>query len=309
MLTYFLFKKLADRQRQIEFDTYMRKVTTKQFAFSVSFLERKIAYYKQMNFQKGTIESIEWVEHYIHSINCKPKWQSKMDNLATELIILTFRQTDIYKLYEYQRTQSIGLSIEKFLLEQRHKLISLKRQREFEIKVDSCPKPVSIYERRLNQAIKKEQEITIRNEKEKSLMASLDEEKLSKVNAIGNPTLKELMAQGIIESLFSETDFVNVAVHCKIYGKYYLVVSCRERYNITGSSYIAIPYANREDAINDMEKYFQDEIKLSKNYKEEQLKKTQKREKQINNSKVDISNVTKAMGLTESDEDLDGNIF
>ena len=80
-----------------------------------------------------------------------------MDNLATELIILTFTQTDIYKLYEYQRTQSIGLSIEKFLLEQRHKLISLKRQREFEIKVDSCPKPVSIYEIRLTQATTKEQ--------------------------------------------------------------------------------------------------------------------------------------------------------
>lgn len=309
MLMYYIFKQIADRQRQIEINTRWNRIDTKHYAFCISFLERKIKYYKEMNYPKGTVESVEWVEHYIHYVHCKKSWQSKMDKLATELILLTFEQSDIYKLYNYQKRFGESLSIEKFLLEQRMRVPGLKRDREFAIKIEKLSKPTSVSERELNKAIEREEKIKERNKKEQSLIESLSQEKKDKINAVGKPTFDELFAQGCLENLFSGEYRANVAVHCKIYGHYYLVVSSIARARVTNSNFLIIPYNNREDAINDMEKYFREEIELCRKYKEEQLKQVKKLENQINNTIVDISNVTKAMGLTKNDEDLNGDIF
>lgn len=309
MLGFLFLQHLGKKAEANKNQKLKRQLDSKMYVECVEFLKNKINYYSNNEFQKGSCESINWVKYYKHYTGCTPNKQSKIDQLAIKLISMTFLQSDLYTIYNSKL--NFSLAIKKMLMEKEAFLYSMERQKELEIKIINAEnnRLNTSAQYQLNKAIEKENELSKLNKLEQTKMSELSNEQLLKIDMIGTPTISELNMQGILYNKFSLNDRVNCNVYMKIYKYYYVVTSCPGRGKKTGTSFRFEKFETREEAINNAEILFNEEIAYQTNYIKEQANDIRRLARERENVNTDISNVRRIMGLDNSDNNLDGDIF
>lgn len=290
-------EKIMDKQRV---NLYHKNLT---------YIKDRIKYYKINQYPKGTCEAIEWIESFTYIKGLSLLKQSKFNRNLIKLILMTCDQEFIYKMYELKnkhRDESLGLleftnKLKFYLSGQKRSKLSQAILNENIMKIDE-----SVYRSKLNMQLKKQKEIMELNENEKYWLERASNKLKSKIEGKGTPTFSEIIEHG---KIYCHTDMelnVSVTITCKLYGYYWVMVTSRARYTITPDKhYKMVPYLTSEHALQKAKEMFNEEVALQLNVNKKKVDKEKTKQKEKEKVNVDISNVAKAMGIVECDEDID----
>lgn len=279
---------------------------------SLTYIKDRIKFYKANQYEKGTIEAISWFENFKFVNKLSTFKQSKFNRRLTQLIVMTCNQDQIYKLHEFRsRYNDESLALKEFTNNMKLYLSGEQRRKKSEAVIINNRAQISesVYRSELNMALRKQEEIIEINNNERAWLRKATIEDKSKIEAKGMPTYEEILRHG---KIFSKTDSqlnVSVTVTCKLYGYYWVMVNSRARYSISNKHYEISPYLTGEQAFKKAKELFNKEIVLQLDYNKKENDKAIKKEKEKQKMNIDISNVVRAMGIEESDNNIDTDIF
>lgn len=294
---------------KMKIEKTMEKQRVMIYYKSLTYIRDRIKYYNNHNYPKGTREAIEWVESFKYVNGLSMFKQSKLNRNLVKLIVMTCDQEFIYKLHELRnrcRNESMALmefteKLRLYLSNQKRSKMSKAIFNENMMKIDE-----SVSRGKLDMQMKKQQEIIELNNNEKKWLERASDKLKLKIEGKGTPTFMEVIEHG---KIYSRTDMelnVSVTVTCKLYGYYWVMVTSRARYSITPDrNYEIIPYLTNEQAFQKAKEMFNKEVLLQLDINKKNEANEIKKEKERAKVDIDISNVAKAMGIMESEEDIE----
>lgn len=294
---------------KLKSEKIMDKQRVKLYHKNLTYIKDRIKYYKANQYPKGTCEAIEWIESFTYVKGLPLFKQSRFNRNLIKLVLITCDQEFVYKMYDLRsrfKDESLGLmeftnKLKFHLSGQKRSKLSQAILNENIMKIDE-----SVYRSKLNMQLRKQKEIIELNDNEKYWLEKASDELKAKIEDKGTPTFSEIIEHG---KIYCHTDMelnVSVTITCKLYGYYWVMVTSRARYTITPDKhYKMVPYLTNEQALQKAKEMFNEEVALQLSVNKQKTDKEKAKQKEREKVNVDISNVAKAMGIVECEEDVD----